>query len=317
MKKFITAMVIILVLGVVLCGIGCAVYFTGNNRFFGEQVQYTECSFVAEEAFETVDFDLKQSHRISFKAGDAYSVRYFDSEQSPVSVSAQNGTVSIKEQGFDFKHWWNRLKYRFGTTDVEITVPTGTVLSLKGNMDGSTNLQLPSWEFGNMALIVRGSANIMGTNVSTQDINFDISGAANLMLSGSFKNINVSVSGSVNIEVNGTANSLTSHASGSLDIAASSFVCPLVDLSASGSMDASLSGSGEVLKMHTSGSGDLYAKNFTVSEANLDTSGSLDAEVSVSRQLTVKASGSATVYYWGDPHIDRHVSGSAKITKRG
>lgn len=317
MKKFVTAMVIILVLGVVLCGIGCAVYFTGDNRFFSEQVQYTECSFVAEEAFETVDFDLKQSHRICFKAGDAYSVRYFDSEQSPVSVSSQNGTVSIKEQGFDFKHWWDRLKYRFGTTDVEITVPAGTVLSLKGNMDGATDLQLPSWEFGNMALIVRGSANIMGTNVSTQDINFDISGAANLMLSGSFKNINVSVSGSVNIEVNGTANSLTSHASGSLDIAANSFICPLVDLSASGSLGASLSGSGEVLKLYTSGSGDLFAKNFTVEEADLGTSGSLDAEVSVSRQLTVKASGSATVYYWGDPHIDRHVSGYAKITKRG
>ena len=317
MKKFVTAMVIILVLGVVLCGIGCAVYFTGDNKFFGEQVQYTECNFVAEEAFDTIDFDLKQAHRIYFKIGDAYSVRYFDSEQSPVSVSSQNGTVSIKEQGFDFKHWWQRLKYRFGTTDVEITVPAGTVLSLKGNMDGSTNLQLPSWKFGDMTLIVRGSADITGTNVTTQNMSFDISGSADLKLSGSFKNINISANGSADIEIAGTATSLISHASGSLDIAANSFVCPLVDLSASGSMDASLSGSGEVLKMHTSGSGDLYAKNFAVAEANLETSGSLDAEVTVSHQLTVNASGSATVYYWGDPHIDRHVSGSAKITKRG
>lgn len=317
MKKFVISMVVIILLGAVLCGIGCAVYFTGDNRFFSVEVEYTEKNFTAEQGFNEINLNLHEAHNISFKNGDAYSVRYFDSELSDISVSSENNTLIVSEKGFNFKNWLQRLKYKFRTTDIEITVPADTALSIEGKISGSAIIKLPSWTFGTINLKISGAASLVGTQLKTDNITVNASGAADINIGGEFKDIDLHASGASNVTLSGSASSLHSQASGSMELNGNNFNCPLVDLSASGSMDVSLSGVGDTLKAHASGLSEIQAKNFTVNSASFDTSGSLEAEVTVNNTLTVHASGYAKIYYYGDPQITTSGSGSPKTIKRG
>lgn len=317
MKKFVIAMVIIILVGCVSTGVGCAVYFTGDNRFFKEDLVYTENTFVSEQEFDTVYFDIKNAHNIIFKRGDCYSVRYSESQFSDVNVTVENGTLKVSENGEIWKHWWDRLRYRRCATELEITVPENVALSLNGLVAGYVKVELPAWQFGNINLNCKGAADFTGNGVQIAKIDVSVAGAADFDLNGVFGDIKLTASGAADLALSGTAKSIIAYAAGSIEMSANNFNCPLIQVDASGSMDITLSGTGDILRANASGSGDIVARNFTLKTCSLDVSGSLDAEVSVSDRLDIKASGSADVDYWGDPTVERHVSGSSHITKRG
>lgn len=315
MKKFTITMVVLIFVGALVSGIGCAVYFGGGTKFFAEDVEYVAHAYIAEQAFHTFDFSLKTSHNVSFVQGDEFSVKYSDCEQSPINISVSDGKVTMSEQGIDWKQWWKQLRYRYKSTDVIITVPEGTVLTLQGTVDGSANVELPDWNFGRIDLRLRGSANLKGTGVKTQDVNFQVAGSANVNMSGEFKKVSVDASGSARVALTGNAESMKTYASGSADLICNGFVCPLIELEASGSVDLDISGQGDALTVHASGSADIKARNFALKTARLNSSGSLDAQVSVSEYLYVSSSGSAHVDYWGNPSVERSCSGSCQIRK--
>ena len=123
MKKFVIAMVVIILLGAVLTGVGCAVYFSSDFRLGTSNVEYYEKTDTFEESFSTLDLYLKNPHKVSFVRGEKCEVKYFDTDVAPITVSVQGGTLSISEKSYDAINWIKRIFYKFKTTDIVVTVP--------------------------------------------------------------------------------------------------------------------------------------------------------------------------------------------------
>lgn len=91
-------------------------------------------------------------------------------------------------------------------------------------------------------------------------------------------------------------------------------------------LDATISGSGNIaveagsydnIDYNASGSGNLSAFGITAKHAGITVSGSGNAEITATESLTVRISGSGTVYYKGDPEeVNSEISGSGKIVKQ-
>lgn len=298
MKKFVIAMVVIILIGVVLTGIGCAVFFSSDLRFDSNNVEYTEKLFETEEGFSIVSLGLNAAHKVIFERGEKCSVKYFDSDVSSFTVEVKNNTLVISESRWDWKNWVKRLFYKLKTTDVVVTVPEGVTFDLDGELSGATEMNLPSWEYGKIDLDIAGAATVNANDISASSITLTVSGATTLTMSGK-------------------ADSLRTHASGAVIIKCNNFTCPQIDVHSSGSTELNLEGTGNALNLHASGSGKIFAKDFTLERAELDASGSVDAELNVSNYLKVESSGSARVYYWGDPTLEKSTSGTYKIEKKG
>lgn len=295
MKKLAIAMTVILVIGIILVAIGCAVYFSSGLRFGSKEIEYTEKSFESEDSFSSIKLDLDDAHRVLFQRGEKCSVQYSESEFSNVTVSVANGVLSFDERGKNSWNWLERLIYNFKTTDIVITVPDEINPNITGIFDGAVELSLPSWELGDIDLRVRGAANINGSDVVA-------------------KNVNLNISGATNIQLTGKADLLKIHASGAVNMRCDNIECPHLEVSASGSAHLNLSGVGNSLNVHVSGAAKVWAKDFKLSTAVFDVSGSLNAEVTVNNTLNVHASGSGKIYYWGNPFVEQSGSGSLKVT---
>lgn len=314
MKKLIISMVIIIAVGALVAGIGCAVYFKGNNRLFSKDAEYKVASYISPSSFTEMDLELCSGHRLILQYGDGYSLTYSDSLLSKFNVETKDGKLNVKEKSNSLK-WWNRIMYRQETTDIILTVPEGSKLSLRGTISGSLSAELPDWEYGDFDLIIAGSTSITGKNITADDINVTASGSAKFGVGGTLKSVNVIASGSADIELSGSATSLKASVSGSVDLSCEQFDCPIIDVDSSGSSDISLSGTGSKLTVHSSGSTDIYAKDFSLLTAAIHSSGSCDAEINVSVKLTVSVSGSADIKYWGNPSIENIGSNRARIKK--
>ncbi|MDE6060447.1 MAG: DUF2807 domain-containing protein [Clostridia bacterium] len=298
MKKFVIAMVVIILIGAVLAGIGCAVFFSSDLRFDSQNVEYTEKLFETEEEFSIANLNLNAAHKIIFERGEKCSVKYVDSDVTSFAIEVRNNSLVISENRWDWKNWIKRLFYKLKTTDIVITVPEGITFDLDGELSGATEMNLPSWEYGKIDLDIAGAATVNANDISASSISLTVSGATTIIMSGK-------------------ADSLRMHASGAVIMKGKSFNCPQIDVRSSGSTELDLSGMGNTLTLHASGSGRIFAKDFALERAELDISGSVESELNVSSFLKVASSGSARVYYWGDPKVEQSTSGSSKIEKRG
>lgn len=317
MRKFVVAMIILAVIGAILAGIGCAIVFGKYGGAFGKEIDYAEHVFDSEQAFSTVNFSLRHPHKISFVRGENYSVKYSDAEDFPMTVSSSNGTLTVSESR-DGWFWWESLFFKLAATDIVITIPDDVVLSIGGTLSGASEITLPSWEFGTVNLKISGATAFKGHGVKTGSLTFDISGVSKIELDGELGSVKVDLSGAAEFDLSGTAPSLAVSASGSADVDCENFTCPSVTVSASGSVEIDLEGTGDVLDVKSSGSAEIKAKDFPLKRASFDGSGSIKAEVSVSEYLFVKASGPATVKYWGNPQVDTpSLSGSSSVKKMG
>lgn len=318
MKKFIAAMIIILIIGLVIAGIGAAIFFATDGAAFGKTIEYTDREYNSEKPFDTVNFNLAFAHKLVFTRGETYKVKYSDAEKFPITVETKDdGTVNISEGGGEFSRWWQKWLYKHKTTAIEITVPDGVVLSLKGTVDGVSDTILPNWEYENFDLKIRGASEMKGFGVVVSDVKLEISGAAKFELSGSFDSIKVKASGSSELDLSGNCGVLEAHASGSVELDCENFTCPIINVESSGSVSIELKGSGDELNVSSSGSTEISAEEFSLRKAVIDSSGSTDAKLRVSEKLVVKCSGSADVEYWGDPEVEKQTSGSASVRKRG
>lgn len=298
MKKFVIAMVVIILLGAVLTGIGCAVFFSSDWRLDSGNVEYYEKSFETEDAFSTIDLRLGNAHNVTLQRGEQCSVKYFDTNYTEFTISVQNRALVISENGWSWKNWLQRLFYKFRSTDVIITVPDGVKVEIVGSLKGAVNLNLPSWEYGNIDLEVSGVSTIVATDVNASSIALEVAGSATMTLSGK-------------------TNSVKINASGSVVLRSDNLNCPLVNVHCSGSANVNLSGTGSALNLDVSGSGKVKARDFALDRAHIESSGSVDAEHTVSTYLKADTSGSSHISYWGDPQIEKSTSGSSSIVKKG
>ena len=298
MKKFAIAMVIIILVGVVITGIGCAVFFTSG--FDAIDVEYKEAQlFETDEEISSLNLKLRNAHKIVLERGEKCTVKYIDTSVTSFSISAANGKLNISESDWSWKNWLKRIFYRFKSTEVVITVPENTVLDITGDLAGATDATLPAWQYGNINLEVSGAAKIDATDITADAISLDVSGSTYLSISS------------------GTVNSLKMRASGSVEMNCNGLECPSVDIRSSGSSKITLSGTGRELTLNASGSSKIWAKDFQLERADIDASGSVNAELKVSERLKVKTSGSSHIAYWGNPEVVRSTSGSSTIEQRG
>ena len=303
MKKFIIAMLVIFIVGAVIIGIGCAVYFSGDNRFFSKDAEYVQKEYNCKSADITdLSLNLTDAHNLIFKSGDNFAVNYSDSLLTEFDITESGGKLFITERSNKIR-WFKRILYKSECTDVTVTLPDSAVISLNAIVKGAVNSQISNREFTDISLSVLGAGHIKMSDVCAENMTLNISGAAEVDVIGNFNNYYLNANGSAKMELSGMVQKLKADISGSAELECSSLYCDDVELNCSGSSDIELSGGGKQLKVNSSGSTHLDAQKFPVDTAYIKSSGNIDAKISVENQLTVSANGSGRIYYWGHPFI--------------
>jgi hypothetical protein len=109
---------------------------------------------------------------------------------------------------------------------------------------------------------------------------------------------------------------LSNRGSGSIEVKGA-FASPRLEASITGSGTIRIEGgTAESFVESIIGSGNVFAFGLLANNADITVSGSSVSEVSVARQLNVKISGSAVVYYKGNPTIQSTISGGGKLMRR-
>lgn len=98
-----------------------------------------------------------------------------------------------------------------------------------------------------------------------------------------------------------SSNSLDLNGSGSADIEVMNVTTNNVEANMSGSVDLEIDGKAEDFTVGASGSSDVIAKELVVSAATISATGSADVSVHTTNSISVNATGSSDVYYWGNP----------------
>ena len=130
----------------------------------------------------------------------------------------------------------------------------------------------------------------------------------------SVTNLDVDGSGSITVMNDWSGSSLSASISGSGKISIDQLTTGLFTADISGSGDISAQ-SGSVTRedLKISGSGNIDVRQVTGNEVYTNTSGSGETDVNALTMLDVTISGSGDVYYFGNPSINTHISGSGNI----
>ena len=88
-----------------------------------------------------------------------------------------------------------------------------------------------------------------------------------------------------------------------------------LEIEVSGAAEIELSGEAEMLEFNVSGAGKIQGFDLATRRANLDVTGAGDVEISVSEKLEVNITGGGDVTYKGDPDISKSVTGAGSIKK--
>ena len=313
LKIFLIVMLIMVLVGAVVVGIGCAVFF-GSGRAEARKLNYTEGYVECEIMPDTVDLDIGGAHEVVLQRGEKTSVKYYDSELSKFSVTESGNTLRIAERRQDWS-WWKDLFYKEETTQVVITVPENAKFELKGDVSGALKMELPAWEYRDINFSISGAGNINGSNLVTGDVTIRVSGASNANLSGQFGKMNLRSSGASNYKIAGVASELRAITSGAGNLNLNNFDCPYINMECSGGSDVKMSGTGGELELHVSGTASIKGENFTLRKATISSSGSSSVTLRVSEYLYVSGSGSSKVRYYGNPKVEQNGSGSFKLTQ--
>jgi hypothetical protein len=166
---------------------------------------------------------------------------------------------------------------------------------------------IETYKIGSELIIkFRNNVNVQGHSDITVNItapllnNLHLSGAAHVNVKGNFIandfDATVSSSGNFTIDHLEVASTLSTSVSGS------------------GSIKL-LSGKANESKADVSGSGAIDLSVLRASHAAAKISGSGSVRMNVAQTLDAAISGSGNVYYWGNPSVSTHISGSGKVIK--
>lgn len=139
------------------------------------------------------------------------------------------------------------------------------------------------------------SLKIYITAVNVDDI--DASGAIKLSNKGTYKteNLEIDISGAADVNLN-------------LDV-------ENLSMELSGASESTLVGNATNFEIEISGAGELQAKKLKTRNTNIDISGAGNAIVYAKKTLNVEVSGAGSVQYKGDPKIEKDISGAGSIKK--
>ena len=89
------------------------------------------------------------------------------------------------------------------------------------------------------------------------------------------------------------------------------------EIDSSGAPTVTVAGNTKVIDIDTSGAGKFEMQNLHASRGVVDSKGVSRIDLDVSEQLDVKISGPSSVYYKGDPVVNKTINGPGKVERRG
>jgi hypothetical protein len=84
-----------------------------------------------------------------------------------------------------------------------------------------------------------------------------------------------------------------------------------------GAPTINVAGNTKVINIDSSGAGKIDSHNLHASRAIVDSKGVAQIELDVADQLDVTISGPSSVYYKGDPVVNKTINGPGKVERRG
>jgi hypothetical protein len=131
------------------------------------------------------------------------------------------------------------------------------------------------------------------------------------------KSLKIHQSGTSNGSIDGKVDFLSVNMSGASIMNSTNLTSQNISLYISGASIISLDGKTKLLSINTSGSSIFDGLNLTSQSVRILASGSSNNKVYTTTTLDVSSSGSAEVYYKGNPQITSHTSGSSRLTSVG
>lgn len=138
-----------------------------------------------------------------------------------------------------------------------------------------------------------GSGLVEAEDLETNNLDIDLSGSGDMMISSSSNDVQCRISGSGDIDLG--------------------LVCNALELDINGSGELEVYGTAQDGDFNISGSGSIRAYDLTLQECQAKISGSGSMYVTVEDYLNVNISGSGDIYYMGDPQIEAKITGSGEI----
>lgn len=283
MKKLIITAVILLIVG------GCAVgagYAKGGSFQSAVELETTDRVYTPEEDVAVpseIELNLRQRYTLEIRRdSNRFFVEYTDYEEYPASVGMQNGKFifdDYRSQKID-RTWFGEAWFGEFYTVLKIT------------------LHLP-------------------LDISP-DLSLSTSYPSNLLLErGSYRSLTLDSSSSCDIVLNNVqADSLIIKTSGNLKFDAKQLDCNSVNVKTSGFAEVTMAGTAENVVLNTSGTLQFEGKELNCKNASVKSSGYTKCIVAVQDTLSIDCSGTIIMTYYGDPAVDKQISGYQDI-KRG
>ena len=193
-----------------------------------------------------------------------------------------------------------------GLSEVEIEAESNLIPLIRTKLEGSALVidtkddlrnNMPMKIFVHTDVVnelrLSGSGLLEALELTTDDLEIDLSGSGNMEFSGTSNDVNCDISGSGSMELDLT--------------------CDHLDADISGSGDIEAVGTANNGDFTISGSGSIHAYDLLLQECHAKISGSGNMYLNVDDNLYVNISGSGNVYYIGDPGLDINISGSGSV----
>ena len=195
-------------------------------------------------------------------------------------VKYDNGTLKLRvENGYSFS---SNKPARGKNLRGPVKVTVEAIKLSKIDLSGASSLTLKdSFNEDECFIDLSGASKAKLNNLSARKIKYDVSGASNLIQSGSFTEADIDASGASKVKITGNIVNLTA------------------DISGASSVD--VDGKGESVNVDASGASHFNGEDFTVNSAKVDLSGASKGRVRVLKSIKGELSGASKLIYSGNP----------------
>ena len=281
MKKIISAIAIMILITSVLLT-GCDVIFTssedgekGSGNLETRQYDFTD--FTKVEIGSAFDYEIERSNTYSI------SITADDNMFEHIEVTRQGDTLEIDLKPF----------LHFGSVTLEATI---TMPELHGlDSSGATRGTVTGFNSNNdLDLVVSGASKVNFVDITTGDIEGNISGASKFEGKLTTGNIDMEISGASDVDCELKAGD--------------------VDLNVSGATRVEISGSGNYILVDASGASRIRLGDYSVINADISMSGASSCNIDVSGRIDIDLSGASRLEYTGRPVIGSiSLSGGSQV----
>ena len=201
-----------------------------------------------------------------------------------IIVSESGGVLTLRvENGYNISDrssgWFSRTKNLKGPVKVTADLPSLTVIDLSG---AAKLVSKESFSEKDSKIELSGAAKASLSKLSADFLNLELSGAAELVIAGSWEQVKCDQSGAAKLVINGNiSNKLAADLSGASIIKAT--------------------GKTDHTSLEISGAAAFKGTDFMTKELSIELSGASKAAITVAKRISGEVSGASSLVYHGDP----------------